>query len=103
MALWKNLIRDDKFNRFYKNPDKQRPVLHIGTVIEGAAEYKSARITNKTRRQTIVDEILADSSIREYTKRKFMEIQKENASKARRGKSQPKKYFKSHKKLNKLY
>jgi hypothetical protein len=46
--------------RFYKNPDKIGKVLHTGTVIEGAAEYKSSRLTNKERKQTIVEEILAD-------------------------------------------
>ena len=41
--------------RFYKNPDKLRTVLHVGTVIEGPSEYKSSRMTNKERKQTIAD------------------------------------------------
>ena len=61
--------------RFYKNPDKQGTILHVGTVIHGSAEYKSARLTNKERKQTLVEEILADKSIKSYTKRKFSEVQ----------------------------
>jgi hypothetical protein len=61
--------------RFYKNPDKPGVILHIGTVIEGPSEYKSARLTNKERKQSLVEEILADSSIVDYSKRKFSEIQ----------------------------
>jgi hypothetical protein len=56
-------------------------ILHTGTVIEGPAEYKSARLTNKERKQSIVEEILADKKIKDYSKRKFMEIQSEKSSK----------------------
>lgn len=67
--------------RFYKNPDKMAKILHTGTVIEGPSEYKSARLTNKERKQSIVEEILADKKIKDYSKRKFMEIQSEKSSK----------------------
>ena len=60
--------------RFYKNPDKPGTVLHIGTVIEGPAEYHH-RLTRKERRQTITEEVLADAGIRAYTRRKYQEIQ----------------------------
>ena len=60
--------------RFYKNPDKPGTVLHIGTVIEGPAEY-SHRLTRKERRQTITEEVLADADIRAYTRKKYQEIQ----------------------------
>lgn len=69
--------------RFYKNPDKLRTVLHVGTVIEGPSEYKSSRMTNKERKQTIADEIIADRELKSYSKRKYGEIQKENSKKAR--------------------
>ena len=78
--------------RFYKNPDKPGTVLHIGTVIEGPAEY-SSRLTRKERRQTIAEEILADQGIRSYTKRKYLEIQKEKSNK--------RKTYKPIRKLNK--
>jgi hypothetical protein len=71
--------------RFYKNPDKPGHVLHVGTVIEGPSEYKSGRLTNRERKQSIVEEILADKSIREYSKRKYLEIQKQNVYKKHGG------------------
>ena len=91
--------------RFYKNPDKQRPIVHIGTVIEGPAEYKSSRLTNRERKQSLVDEILADSKIRDYTKRKYMDIQQENAKVVRRGRKplRKKAFSSNHKKINKLF
>ena len=58
-----------------------RHVLHIGTVIEGPHEFKSSRLTKKERKQTIVDEILNDSQIKSYSKRKFLDIQKEKSNK----------------------
>ena len=66
---------DVLFERFYKNPDKLGSVVHVGTVIEGPSEYKSARLTNRERRQTIVEEILADKTVGQYSKKKFGEIQ----------------------------
>jgi hypothetical protein len=56
-------------------------VLHIGTVIEGPGEYNSGRLTRKERKQTIVEEILGDQKIKDYTKRKYMEIQQEKSNK----------------------
>jgi hypothetical protein len=56
-------------------------ILHTGTVIEGPSEYKSARMTNRERKQTIVEEILADKKIRDYSKNKFLEIQSKKSSK----------------------
>ena len=63
--------------RFYKNPDKIRKVLHTGTVIEGAAEYTTARMSRKERKQSLVGEIIADKKIKDYTKRKYVELQTE--------------------------
>lgn len=73
--------------RFYKNPDKFVKILHTGTVIEGPAEYKSARLTNRERKQTIVEEILGDKKIKDYSKRKFMEIQSEKTGRRKAYKS----------------
>lgn len=67
--------------RFYKNPDKITNVLHIGTVIEGPSEYKSSRLTNRERKQTIVDEVLSSQLIRDYTKSKYLDIQQRHTSK----------------------
>lgn len=76
--------------RFYKNPDKMVKILHTGTVIEGPHEYKSARLTNRERKQTIVEEILGDKKIKDYSRRKFMEIQSEKGNKRKAYKSSKK-------------
>ena len=65
-------------------------ILHTGTVIEGPSEYKSARLTNRERKQTIVEEILGDRKIKDYSKRKFMEIQSEKSNKRKAYKSSKK-------------
>ncbi len=69
--------------RFYKNPDKLGTVLHVGTVVEGVGEFKSARMTNKERKQTIVEEIMSDSRLKNYSKRKYSEIQALKSNKRR--------------------
>lgn len=56
----------------------------MGTVIEGSAEYKSARMTKKERKSTFLDEILADKDLRDYTKRKYTELQTEKARTSRK-------------------
>ena len=42
-------------------------------------------MTNKQRKETLVDEVLADRDIKNYSKRKYEEIQAEK-SRAKRGK-----------------
>ncbi|XP_050413260.1 deoxynucleotidyltransferase terminal-interacting protein 2 [Patella vulgata] len=63
--------------RFYKSNDlKDFPkYFQFGKVVEGAADFYSGRIPKKQRKQTIVDELLADAEFRTYNKRKFEEIQ----------------------------
>lgn len=73
--------------RFYKNPDKMGKVLHVGTVIEGPSEYFSSRLSRKERKQTIVEEILGDRTLKDYSKRKYSEIQIEKSSKKKMFKS----------------
>ena len=67
--------------RFYKAPDRMRTILHVGTVMEGLGEYKSSRIKKKDRRSSIVDEALCDRELRDYSKRKYMEIQEKKVNK----------------------
>ncbi|ETV98786.1 hypothetical protein H310_08296 [Aphanomyces invadans] len=78
--------------RFYKSSDLRKSampkVFQVGTVIEGAAEFKSARLSRKQRHQTFTEEILHDKQIGSYTKRKYGDIQ---ASKANHGKNKFKK------------
>ncbi len=63
-------------------------------MIEGALEYKSSRLNNKERKQNITEEILADQSIKNYSKRVFTDIQTQ--------KSKKRKTFKVSKKEMKL-
>ncbi|RQM29239.1 hypothetical protein B5M09_002514 [Aphanomyces astaci] len=78
--------------RFYKSSDHRKSampkVFQVGTVIEGAAEFKSARVSRKDRHQTFTEEILHDKKIGGYTKRKYGDIQ---AAKANPGKNKFKK------------
>ncbi|KAF0717314.1 Aste57867_2345 [Aphanomyces stellatus] len=70
--------------RFYKSSDHRKSsmpkVFQVGTVIEGAAEFKSARLSRKDRQQTFTEEIMHDQQIRNYTKRKFNDIQASKAN-----------------------
>ena len=52
----------------------------MGTIIESPTEFFSARIKKKDRKETIVQELLADQKSREYFKKKYNEIQEKKAS-----------------------
>lgn len=76
--------------KFYKTSDHTKKLpkhFQMGVVIEGAHEFKSARLTKKERQQTFTDEIMADASIQTYTKRVFGQIQ---ASRSGQGKKKKK-------------
>ncbi|CAG8540898.1 6988_t:CDS:2, partial [Scutellospora calospora] len=64
--------------RFYKKDNSKGipKYFQIGTVIEGPTEFYSSRLPRKERKQTIVDELMADEQAKQYYKRKFLEIQK---------------------------
>ncbi len=47
----------------------------MGTIIEGPTEYFSARLSNKDRKRTFVEEILAGESSTGRFKSKYNEIQ----------------------------
>ena len=71
--------------------------MQVGTVIEGAAEYYSSRLTKKQRRSNITEEILADPDTSTWAKNKFKKMSREQTEKyqkrthkAKRGK----RYFK---------
>ena len=67
--------------RFYKKADKIGTVLHVGTVIEGPHEYKSSRLKNSERKGTIMDELLADKAVTGYSKKTFVQLQKDKIRK----------------------
>jgi hypothetical protein len=66
--------------RFYKAYDHKGKralpkVFQVGTMIEGAHEFKSGRLTKKQRKETFADELMADSSFKHYAKQKFLDVQ----------------------------
>ncbi|EIE75519.1 hypothetical protein G6F46_009905 [Rhizopus delemar] len=62
--------------RHYKKMGKQEDpkYFQVGTIIQGPTEFFSARMTNKERKQTIVDELLASDEQKQYYKRKHNEV-----------------------------
>ncbi|EGF77624.1 hypothetical protein BATDEDRAFT_13703 [Batrachochytrium dendrobatidis JAM81] len=62
--------------RHYKRDNsKEFPkVFQFGTIIEGPTEFYSSRLTNKERKQTIVDELLSDAKTKAYMKRRTAEV-----------------------------
>lgn len=79
--------------RHYKKMGKgwDPKYFQVGTIIEGPTEFYSSRLTNKERKQTIIDELMADEESRSYYKRKFAESQARNQSGRKRAKRQIKK------------
>jgi len=72
--------------RFYKTPDALNTVIHTGTVIEGPDEYVSGRLTRKQRKGTVVEEIMSDTRLKDYSKRAYGTIQAEKSNKIKFGK-----------------
>ncbi|CCE82169.1 Piso0_002868 [Millerozyma farinosa CBS 7064] len=82
--------------RHYKKEKWDTPkYFHIGTIIEGNAEYHT-RMKKKERGQTLVDEILNDSDSKKFFRRKYSEIQE-------RKESGGKKYYKNVKNMRKRF
>ena len=81
MALLRNRNYLDP-KRFYKSSDvgKHKNMIQVGTVIEGAAEYCSSRLTKKEKRKNITEEILADASLSGYVQNKFRSMQQQKTA-----------------------
>ena len=62
--------------RFYKknNSDNLPKYFQIGTIVDNAADFYTDRVAKKDRKQTMVDELLADAEFKKYQKRKYVEI-----------------------------
>lgn len=62
--------------RFYKKNDlKVLPkYFQIGKVMDAPQDFYSSRMTNKERKRTLVDELMADAEFAKYNKRKYQEI-----------------------------
>ncbi|CAI5995601.1 unnamed protein product [Closterium sp. NIES-64] len=72
--------------RHYRSADSKKLPTHfqIGTVVEGAADFYSSRLTRRERKQSFAAELLHDEDLKKYRKRKFLEIAEENQRKGRR-------------------
>eukprot|EP00300_Choanocystis_sp_HF-7_P025911 c2824_g1_i1.p1 GENE.c2824_g1_i1~~c2824_g1_i1.p1 ORF type:complete len:203 (+),score=42.28 c2824_g1_i1:32-640(+) len=72
--------------KFYKASDKAPKYFQVGTVVEAAGEFYSARLTNRERKPTMAAELLADSEYKRYAKRRHVEIQGEKMKAGRSSK-----------------
>ncbi|CAM6101352.1 unnamed protein product [Calypogeia fissa] len=65
--------------RHYKVSDSKAipKFFQVGTVVEGAADFYSGRLTKKERKSTFAEELLTDSSLQTYRKRKYLQIQEQ--------------------------
>jgi len=63
--------------RFYKKENNKKLPKHfqIGTVIAAPHEFFSARLTNKERAESQLDEVNKDAGTKDYLKRKYGQIQ----------------------------
>lgn len=63
--------------RHYKADDSKGlpKYFQVGTVVGGPADFYSGRLTKKEQKSSIADELLSDSSLTAYRKRKYIEIQ----------------------------
>jgi hypothetical protein len=76
--------------KFYKSSDKAHGIVQLGTVIEGASEYYSSRLTKKQRRTNITEEVMADKTLADYTVNKFKDMAREKTAQAKKRKNKPK-------------
>mmetsp|Transcript_33630 Transcript_33630/g.52570 ORF Transcript_33630/g.52570 Transcript_33630/m.52570 type:complete len:333 (-) Transcript_33630:19-1017(-) len=70
-----NIYKD----RFFKGDTKELPkYFQVGRVVSGAAEHYN-KISRKDRKKSFAEEILGDSQMKNYAKRKFLEVQYEKS------------------------
>ncbi|XP_022648573.1 deoxynucleotidyltransferase terminal-interacting protein 2-like [Varroa destructor] len=60
---------------FYKKNDIQQlpKYFAVGTVVDNATDFYSGRISKKQRKQTLVDELLADTQFKKINQKKYRE------------------------------
>ena len=75
-------------------------VFQVGTVVEGAFEGKLARLSKKKRAKGVLDEFIKDDKVREYSKRKYEQIQESKKSGKRRWYSNKQERLQPRYKLN---
>jgi hypothetical protein len=65
-------------HRHYKKDNKRDDVpafSQVGTIIEGPTEFFSSRLKNKERKQTMLEEVVAQEQASGRFKRKYEDIQ----------------------------
>lgn len=72
----------------YKTGEKvgaksKKPFL-VGTIVEGAGEFYSSRLTKKERKATLVETLLNDEQKRSMFKNKYLKLQQKNQSGSRK-------------------
>ena len=80
-----HLIRNRNYldpKHFYKSSDKFGSFLQRGTVIEGASEFYSSRLTKKQRKETLLQEVLADTETAGWAQQKYKKMQQEKTAMA---------------------
>ncbi|CAG9464654.1 unnamed protein product [Pedinophyceae sp. YPF-701] len=65
--------------RFYRSMDATKfpTYFQVGRVVEGAADFYSGRLTKAQRKRTLAEEVLADTDVRRYRKRRYAAMQAE--------------------------
>lgn len=72
--------------KFYKKSDKiDGRMVQVGTVVEGAGEFFSSRLSNKERKANFAEEIMADGDVAHYAKKQYSKMQNANEAKRRGG------------------
>jgi hypothetical protein len=69
--------------RHYKKDNSKNDVpafSQVGTIIEGATEFYSSRLTKKERKQTMLEEVIAQEQNSGRFQRKYEDINKSKAS-----------------------
>jgi len=60
--------------RHFRKSDRKRAnpkYFHVGTIVETAADFYSGRLPKKDRKQTLVEELMADAKIKQRLKKKL--------------------------------
>ncbi|RWS29285.1 acidic 82 kD protein mRNA-like protein, partial [Leptotrombidium deliense] len=78
MLLQMRNVWDPK--RFYKKNDSSElpKYFQVATVVDAAADFYSDRVVRKDRKNTLVDELLADAEFKKWSKKKYVEALKNN-------------------------
>lgn len=75
--------------RFYKSsgtgrkPGELPSRVHVGTVVVGAHEFYSGRLTKRERRKTFTDEVMSDERVQQFTKTRYRKLQTQGRVKKR--------------------